>query len=320
MEDLHMKKYTFDFYNSASLKAYNLNQTMRYQLSILNKMDPFTKRHSENVGNLVCRICEYLHFNHQIIIHSTICAYLHDIGKLRIPPEILQKPAKLTDEEYEIIKTHTTIGYEMCMSDINLRPYAKGALYHHEALNGTGYPYGLTKKDIPYIAQINRVADEYDAIVTKRQYKTHINISETLRELIKDALPEEHIKLVALDQLKTNKKLGKINPRILKILFKVVIDDIIYEIATIFDYVEYIKTELKRFDSIELYYSKMEKATKEKDKSYYAEGIKMLLAPGETFENFHQVKSEYLHTKVVKEDMIKKLYDEIKIINKLKVR
>lgn len=315
-----MKKYTFDFYNSASLKAYNLNETMRYQLSILNKMDPFTKRHSENVGNLVCRICEYLHFNPQIIIHSTINAYLHDIGKLRIPDSILQKPAKLTDEEYEIMKTHTTIGYEMCMSDINLRPYSKGALYHHEALNGSGYPYGLTKKDIPYIAQIIRVADEYDAIVTKRQYKTHINISETLKLLIKDALPEEHIKLVALDQLKINKKLGKINPRILKILFKVVIDDILYEIATIFDYVEYLKNEIKRLDTIQHYYEKMENATKEKDKEYYLEGMKILFSSGETLENFHQIYTEYVDTLNHKQDMIKKLYDEIKIINKLKVR
>ena len=104
-----------------------------------------------------------------------------------IPPSILQKQSKLTDEEYEIMKTHTTIGYNMCMKDLKLRPYAAGALYHHEALNGSGYPQGLTKKDIPYCAQIIRIADEYDAIVTKRQYKTHVNISETLKELIKDS-------------------------------------------------------------------------------------------------------------------------------------
>ena len=77
---------------------------------------------------------------------------------------------RLTDEEYEIMKTHTTLGYEMCMKDLKLRPYALGPLDHHEALNGTGYPNGITKKDIPFYAQIIRVADEYDAIVTKRQY------------------------------------------------------------------------------------------------------------------------------------------------------
>ena len=181
-----MKTYTFDFYNSANLRSYNLTDTMRFQLSILDRMDSITKKHSENVANLVCRICEYLHFNTHIIIHYTMSAYLHDVGKLMIPKEILNKPDKLTEEEFEIMKTHTTKGYEICMKNPELRPYAQAALFHHEALNGTGYPNGLTKKDIPYVAQIVRVADEYDAIVTKRQYKTHINISETLKELIKD--------------------------------------------------------------------------------------------------------------------------------------
>ena len=215
-----MKNFSFDFYNAANLKAYNLNDTMRYQLAILDKMDPITRKHSESVANLVCRICEYLGFNWQVTIHSTMNAYLHDVGKLAIPPEILHKPGKLTDEEYEIMKTHTTKGYQICMKDLKLRPYAEAALYHHESLNGTGYPNAVTKKDIPYIAQIVRVADEYDAITSKRQYKTHIDISETLKILIKEAQPEEHIKLVALDHLKTNEKTGKINPRILKILFK----------------------------------------------------------------------------------------------------
>ena len=207
-----MKNYTFDFYNSASLRAYNLTDIMRHQLSILDNMEPFTKKHSENVANLVCRICEYMHFNSHAVIHSTMCGYLHDVGKLKIPKEILNKPAKLTDEEYEIMKTHTTLGYEICMKNPELRPYAPAALCHHEALNGTGYPNGITKKDIPYIAQIVRVADEYDALVSKRQYKTHIDISETLKILIKESQPEEHTKAVALDQLKKSEKLGKINP------------------------------------------------------------------------------------------------------------
>ncbi len=101
----------------------------------------------------------------------------------------MQKPGKLTDEEFEIMKTHTTIGYKMCMDDLKLRPYAAGAYYHHEALNGSGYPQGLVKKDIPYEAQIIRVADEYDAITSKRQYKSHIGISDTLKILIENTKP-----------------------------------------------------------------------------------------------------------------------------------
>ena len=313
-----MKNYTFDFYHAANLKAYNLNDTMRYQLSILDKMDPITKKHSESVANLVCRICEYLGFNWQVTIHSTMNAYLHDVGKLAIPPEILNKPGKLTDEEYKIMKTHTTKGYEICMKDIKLRPYAEAALYHHEALNGTGYPNGVTKKNIPYIAQIVRVADEYDAITSKRQYKTHIDISETLKILIKETKPEEHIKLVALDHLNTDKKLGKINARILKILFKVVIDDIIYEIACVEEDIEYLKSEIKRLETINKYYEKMENAKKEKDKIYFLEGIKLMLSEGETINNFCTILKEYKTALSRKQEVEKKLYNEIKIIKKLK--
>lgn len=132
-----MKNEKFDFYSPINLKSYNLDQTMRYQLDVLGSLDFFTRRHSENVANLVCRICEYLHCNKNFTIYCTICAYLHDIGKLFIPSNILNKPDKLTDEEFEIMKTHTTKGYEMCMRDLNLRPYAIGTLDHHEALNGS---------------------------------------------------------------------------------------------------------------------------------------------------------------------------------------
>lgn len=314
-----MKNYTFDFYNAASLKAYNLNDTMRYQLAILDKMDPITKKHSENVANLVCRICEYLRYNWQATIHSTMNAYLHDVGKLAIPQEILNKPGKLTDEEYKIMKTHTIKGYEICMKDIKMRPYADAALYHHESLNGTGYPNGVTKKDIPYIAQIVRVADEYDAITTKRQYTTHINISETLKLLIKDAQPEEHLKSVALDHLKTNEKLGKINARILKILFKVVVDDIIYEIACIQEYIKYLESEIKRLNTADKYWTKMNNAKKEKDKEYFSQGLEYILSVGETIDNFHQILEEYQKTLKLKEEAVDKLYDEIKIIKRLKV-
>ena len=308
-----------DFYSPVNLKTYNLDQSMRYELNILERMDHFTRRHSENVANLCCRICEYLRCKRSFIVYCTICGYLHDIGKMFIPREILNKPSKLTDEEYEIMKTHTTIGYKMCMEDLSLRPYAAGALYHHEALNGTGYPNGVTKKDIPYVAQIIRVADEYDAIVTKRQYKTHVNISETLKELIKDAKPDP--KFLALDQLAEKKKDGKVNGTILKQLFKVVIDDTLYEISGIMNYIEYLKGEIKRLETIKSYEEKAEKANKQKTKDYYIEGMKLLLKTndGETMENYKQVLSEYNKTLNIRNDRVDKLYKEISIIKKLRV-
>ena len=120
-----MFKQDIEFYSPTTLKSYNLEQAMRYQLNMLDNLDIYTRKHSENVANLTCRMCEYLHAKNNFTIHATICAYLHDIGKIFIPIEILQKPTQLTNDEFEIMKTHTTIGYNMCMKDLKLRPYAR---------------------------------------------------------------------------------------------------------------------------------------------------------------------------------------------------
>ena len=296
-----MYKETFDFYDRTSLKSYNLNESMRYQLNMLDKLDVFTRKHCENVAALTCRLCEKLHLNKGFTEYCTICAYLHDLGKQFIPPSVLQKPGKLTDEEYEIMKTHTTLGYELCMKDLQLRPYATGALNHHEALNGTGYPNGITKKDIPYEAQIIRVADEYDAIVSKRQYKSHIGISDTLKILIENA------------------NNGKNNPKIVKKLLKVVIEDTEYEIFLTQSYVEELKSEIERLEQIDKYKIAMDKAKKEKDKNYYLEGMKQLLKTDETIDNYTNLYEEYKEAYNKRKAIIENLYNEIKIIKKLKI-
>lgn len=315
-----MLKENFNFYDKTSLKAYNLDEKMQYQLNRLETLDVFTRKHCENVANLVCRMCEYMHCNKGFIEYCTICAYLHDIGKLFIPPEILQKPGKLTEEEYETMKTHTTIGYNICMKDEKLRPYAAGPIYHHEALNGSGYPKGLTKKDIPYEGQIIRVADEYDAIVSKRQYKSHIGISDTLKIIIENTLPGEQIKSsVALNEIHHNTKLGKNNPIIVKALFKVVIDDISYEIYNSQKYLDSLKKALKRFENIEKYRIKMEKSKTEKDRNYNLEGMKMYFEPDENLSNFQSIHNEYQNAYNKKKKDIENLYNEIKIIKKLKI-
>ena len=315
-----MKQLEFDFYDKTSLKSYNLDKTMRYQLNMLDTLDVFTRKHCENVAALTCRLCEYLHCNKGFTAYCTICAYLHDIGKLFIPPAILQKPGKLTNEEFQVMKTHTTLGYEMCMKDLKLRPYAAGPLYHHEALNGSGYPQGLTKKDIPYEGQIIRIADEYDAIVSKRQYKSHVGISDTLKILIEETKPSATPDYSGtLNHLAEEAKLGKNNPVIVRTLFKVVIDDIEYEITCTQGYVDALLEEIKRLKQMEKYKEKMEKAKSEKDKNYYAEGIKVLAKPGETIENLNQIHQEYIDAYNTRKAIIDNLYNEIKIIKKLRV-
>ena len=315
-----MKKEVFDFYDRTSLKSYNLDKTMQDQLNALGSLDVFTRQHCENVAAITCRICEYLHCSKGFTEYCTICAYLHDIGKIFIPQEILQKPGKLTDEEYEVIKTHTTIGYKMCIRDLRLRPYAAGPYYHHEALNGTGYPQGLTKKDIPYEAQIIRVADEYDAIVSKRQYKSHVGISDTIKILIDNAQPIHQIKSSeVLKKIADNVEFGKDNPIIVKALIKVILDDVYYEIACSQDYVDYLAENLKRFERIEKLYNKYIKAKNEDKKNYYLEYMKLYFTENENVDNFHNVWDDFKSAYDLRKTKIDNLYNEAKVIKKLKV-
>ena len=312
-----MRKELFDFYDRTSLKSYNLDKTMQDQLNALGSLDIFTRKHSENVAAITCRLCEYLHCSKGFTEYCTICAYLHDIGKIFIPAEILQKPAKLTDEEYEVIKTHTTIGYEMCMKDLKLRPYSAGPLYHHEALNGTGYPRGLSKKDIPYEGQIIRVADEYDAIVSKRQYKSHIGISDTLKILIENSKPIKSSD--ALNEVVKNSKLGKNNPAIVRVLIKVVLDDVKYEIYCTETYVEYLLANINRFKIIDKYYNKMIKCKDTKKKKKYEQAMMSYFRDNETLGNFQKVKEDYQIAYKTRKEKIDNLYNEVNVIKKLKV-
>lgn len=305
-----MKSESFDFYDRTVLKSYNLDERMRDQLNALGSLDVFTRKHCENVAAITCRLCEYLHCSKQFTEYCTICAYLHDIGKIFIPPEVLQKPGKLTEEEYSIMKTHTTIGYNMCMKDPKLRPFVAGPCYHHEALNGSGYPRGLT---IPYEGQIIRVADEYDAIVSKRQYKSHVGISDTIKILIENAQANKSLNNGKLS------KYGKNNPAIVKVLIKVVLDDIYYEIYCIQEYMKYLNENIKRLENANKYYEKKQKSSSERKRQYFDEYMKMYLQNGENSENFFNVYNEYLNAYNVKVAKIEHLNKEIKVIKKLKI-
>lgn len=312
-----MKEDNIDFYNPKNLKSYNLNESMKYQLSLLDSLDAFTRKHCENVANITCRLCEHLRLNRNFTQYCTICAYLHDIGKLFIPSSILQKPGSLTDEEYEIMKTHTTLGYNMCIKDSNLKAYANGALYHHEGLDGSGYPNHVSKNEIPLEGQIIRVADEFDAIVSKRQYKSHIGISDTLRLLLKEAQPVP--KVVALKSMKLNTNLGKLNPKIVKALFKVVIEDTEYEIGCILDYMKYINRQIERLEVINKYNLKISKTKSNKKKDYYKACIDALLEGGETIKNYMYVMEDYSTAYLKKKEKVNNLFSEIKEIKRLRV-
>ena len=133
--------------------------------------------------------------------------------------------------------------------------------------------------------------------------------------LIKETEPTAQA--VALDTLSVDSKVGKINGKVLKVLFKVVIDDTLYEISGVMDYVKYIQEQLKRLNKIKKYDEKS-KSSKHKEE-YYKEYMRYLFEKGENAENYLTVMSEYENALENKEEQIKKLYQEIDIIKKLKV-
>ena len=304
---------TFDFYDQTYLKTYNLNQSIRYQLNLLDSLDLFTRKHSENVATITCNLCKKLHCTKNFTEYCVTCAYIHDLGKMFIPQSILQKKGKLTDEEFNIMKTHTTLGYQLCLKDKALRPYYAGPYYHHEALDGTGYPQGLFKNDIPYESQIIRVADEFDAIVSKRQYKSHIDIVDTLKIIIENTLPSPN----APDSKYSTE--GKNNKLVVKKLINVVIDDTEYEISCTMNYIRYLEEQIKRLKDIKQLIEKMNSSKNKTDIDFYKEYIPSFFKNNESFENFDQIYQEYLDAYELKQQTVKKLFDEIKKIKKLKV-
>lgn len=307
-------KEVFDFYDQTYLKSYNLDKSIQYQLNLLDSLDIYTRKHCESVATITCNLCKKLHLPKGFTEYCTICAYLHDIGKLFVPSSILQKPSELTLQEYEIIKKHTVLGYKLCIKDSQLRPYYAGAYYHHEALDGTGYPQGLTKNDIPYEAQIIRVADEYDALVHKRQYKTHIGITDSLKIIIANTKP-------SVDTPKNSRfsNLGKNNKNVVKALLKVVIDDIEFEIYSTMEYVKELEKELARYKKIEKMIKKMNSSTNKNNALYYKQYAELLLHKDESIESFDELYHELKDAYQIRQEILKNLHLEIKNVKKLHV-
>ena len=113
-------------------------------------------------------------------------ALLHDCGKIGVPDSILRKPGKLTDEEFEIIKSHTVRGGEILNAFKSLENVGEGALYHHERYDGKGYPEGKSGDDIPFIARMICVADSFDAMNSIRVYRKKLTGDRIVSEIEKN--------------------------------------------------------------------------------------------------------------------------------------
>ena len=154
-------------------------------VNAIDAKDEFTNGHSERVAKYSKKIAERYGKSPGECDEIYQIALLHDIGKIGIPEKIINKPGKLSDEEYEIIKKHTVQGAKILESVIDYPELIVGARYHHERYDGKGYPDGLKGREIPEIARIISVADAYDAMTSKRSYRDAIPQQRVREEIVK---------------------------------------------------------------------------------------------------------------------------------------
>lgn len=158
-------------------------QMMESLSTTIEAKDEYTRGHSRRVAQYAALIAENLGWSKEEIQNLKNCAYLHDIGKIGIPDQILNKPGKLTNEEFNLIKQHTTIGQDI-LKDITIIPHIDEVTRsHHEHYDGTGYPDGLKGNEIPIQARVIALADSYDAMNSRRIYRNALSHGRIYHEI-----------------------------------------------------------------------------------------------------------------------------------------
>ena len=152
-----------------------VNESIETFIGFVDAKDSYTEGHSRRVAIYTRMIAKEMGYQEEELDRIYYIALLHDCGKIGIPDNILGKPGKLTDKEFEIIKSHTTRGGEILSNFKSLENAGEGALYHHERYDGKGYPKGLKGEEIPLIARMICAADSYDAMNTSRVYREKLS-------------------------------------------------------------------------------------------------------------------------------------------------
>lgn len=176
------------------------------KIRILQIEDLYIYRHAVNVAILSMCIGRWLRFPKEEIIDLGIAGYLHDIGKCNVPGNILNKPDRLTAEEFEMMKTHSIHSHELTKSlqQVSFKA-AEGILFHHERLDGSGYPNGARGAEIPLYGRILGVVDIFDAILSDRIYSAKVSPYKAI-EILKD------------------ESFGKLDPKVVNVLVKNIAD------------------------------------------------------------------------------------------------
>jgi len=175
-------------------------------VKFIDAKDAYTGMHSSNVVNLTNLILDKIEMDDERKEDVRIAAALHDIGKIGIPERILNKPGRLHDEEFEVMKKHPGLGANLLSSLSGYEQISRYIRHHHEKFNGTGYPDGLVGRAIPIESQIIAIADTYDAITTDRVYRKGRNIETAIEILISEKDKQFDPKLVDIfvSQIRTD--------------------------------------------------------------------------------------------------------------------
>ena len=157
--------------------------TVKSLAAAIDGKDPYTRGHSERVSRFSVAIAQRLNLSDEEAEKIRISALLHDVGKIGIDDNILKKPSALTDEEFEIMKTHPQKGYKIMSHIPAMKEFLPGMYMHHEMVNGEGYPQGLHGDQIPLMARIVSVADTFDAMTTDRPYQKAFSLDDALARI-----------------------------------------------------------------------------------------------------------------------------------------
>jgi HD-GYP domain-containing protein (c-di-GMP phosphodiesterase class II) len=151
---------------------------------LLDLKDLNTGVHSTRLAEWGMRVGQELGLDENALKNLEVAALLHDIGKVGIPDSILRKPAKLTDDEYELMKKHPEYGWAVLRMVPGFDRAALDILHHHESYDGKGYPAALAGSEIPIVSRIVSVTDAFDAMVSSRPYRSGLPFEEAIRRLI----------------------------------------------------------------------------------------------------------------------------------------
>lgn len=160
-----------------------MEETVNALVSATEKRDPYTAGHQQRVAHLAGAIAREMGLSEEQIEGIRVAGALHDIGKIYVPAEILNKPGRLAEIEFTIIKTHPQVSYDIIKEIEFPWPVAQTVLQHHERMNGSGYPQGLTGEDIALEARILAVADVVEAMASHRPYRPILGLDEALDEI-----------------------------------------------------------------------------------------------------------------------------------------